>query len=95
LGVKGFAFGCLQDGQLGNQNFQVFAKQGLATCESYFFNPQGNEALGRTSDFFKAQQVGMRQVLVILVKYFFGHAITAPKIAAVGDTDAQVMQRAL
>ena len=35
----------------------------------------------------------MRQVFVIAVEHFLGHAVVAAKVAAVGDADAQVAQR--
>src|SRR5450830_479364 len=34
----------------------------------------------------------MRQEAVVLVEYFFGHAIDAAEIAAVSDRNAQVVQ---
>ena len=36
----------------------------------------------------------MRQVFVIAVEDFLGHAVIAAEVAAVGDADAQVAQRA-
>ena len=36
----------------------------------------------------------MRQVLVIAVEDFLGHAVVAAEVASVGDADTQVAQRA-
>jgi len=48
--------------------------------------------LGGARDLFKTQQGTVRQIGVIAVENFFGHAVTASEIAAVGDADAQVFQ---
>jgi len=45
-------------------------------------------------DFLKAQERGVRQVFVIGVEHFLGHAVVAAEVAAVGDADAQIAQRA-
>ena len=42
---------------------------------------------------FKAEQVAMRQVTVMLVEHFLGHAVAAAEVAAIRDADAQVAQR--
>ena len=44
-------------------------------------------------DLLEAQQRRMRQVRVVLVEHFLGHAVAAAEVAAVGDADAQVAQR--
>ncbi len=36
----------------------------------------------------------MRQVFVIVVEHFLGHAVIASEVATVGHADAQVSQRA-
>ncbi|MCY1548011.1 hypothetical protein D9M68_840970 [compost metagenome] len=53
-----------------------------------------HELRGHAGDFFEGQQRTVRQVGVVLVEDFLGHAVTAAEIAPVGDADAQVAQRA-
>ena len=54
----------------------------------------GDKLAGNAGDFFKAEEFGLRQVDIILIKNFFGHAVAAAEIAAVGHADAQVVQGA-
>ena len=41
----------------------------------------------------KLSSARVRQVRVVLVEHFLGHAVAAAEVAAVGDADAQVAQR--
>ena len=83
-----------QFSQLGNERLEVFAQQRLASGEADLADPMGQELPRQPGDLFKAQQRVVRQVGVVLVKNFLGHAVVAAEVAAVGDADAQVAQRA-
>ena len=80
--------------QLGNQLFDVLAQQGLAASEANLAHPVRQEQRGQPGDFFKAQQRAVRQVRVVLVEHFLGHAVVAAEVAAVGHADAQITQGA-
>ncbi|MEY3134684.1 MAG: hypothetical protein RJA39_566, partial [Pseudomonadota bacterium] len=49
-------------------------------------------ALRCACDFLKAEQGAVRQIHVVIVENFFGHAITATEIASVRDADSQIAQ---
>ena len=83
-----------QFGQLRHQLFQALAQQRLAAGQAYLAHAVRQKHPCQPGDFFKTQQRVVRQVTVILVKHFLGHAVVAAEIAAVGDADAQVAQRA-
>ena len=92
--IQGLALRRSQGCQLGDQHVEVFAQQRLAAGETDFFHAMGDELAGNPGYFFKAEQFGLRQVDIILIEYFFGHAVAAAEIAAVGHADAQVVQGA-
>eukprot|EP01032_Pedospumella_encystans_P030462 gene30463-34386_t len=81
-----------QLGKHADQLLDVFAQQRLAAGQAQFLDAMLDEDPGDARDFFKAQQRGMRQVVVVLVEHFLGHAVDAAEIAAVGDGNAQVVQ---
>ena len=83
-----------QGRQLGDQHFEIFAQQGLATGEPDLLHAMGDELACNAGDFFKAEQFRLRQVDIILIENLFGHAVAAAEIAAVGHADAQVVQGA-
>ena len=82
-------------GELGNQELNVFSKQGLTACEANFLNTVGDELSRDAGDFLKRQQRCVRKVGVVFVKDFFGHAVTAAKITPIGHADTQIAQRAM
>jgi len=83
-----------QGAQHGDQLFQVFAQQRLAAGQADFFDAVRDEQARHARDFFERQQRRMGQVRVILVEHFLRHAIHTTEIAAVGNGNAQVVQRA-
>ena len=68
------------------------AQQRLAARKPDFFNSQSDKQSRRTREFFEAQDVTLRQEGMITTKDFFGHAVSAAEIAAVGDREPQVVQ---
>jgi hypothetical protein len=80
--------------QLRHQHFQVLAQQRLAPGQPDLAHAMRQKLLGQPRDFLKAQQEVVRQVGVVLVEHFLGHAVVAAEVAAVGHADAQVAQRA-
>ena len=83
-----------QRGQLRNQRLDVAAQQGFAPGQADLANTVLQKHPGQPGDFFEAQQIGMGQVGVVLVKDVLGHAVIAAEVAAIGHADAQVAQRA-
>ena len=88
---------CALDGAQGRQLFdedlEVLAQQRLAAGEADLLHAVGHELARHARDLFKTQQRAVRQVGVVLVEDFLGHAVAAAEVAAVGDADAQVAQR--
>ena len=83
-----------QCAQHGDQVFEVLAQQRFAAGQADLLHAVGDEKPRHAGDFLEGQQRAMRQVGVILVEHFLRHAIDAAEIAAVGDGNAQVVQRA-
>ena len=80
--------------QLGHQCLHLLTQQRFTTGDANLAHAMGHEQPCQPCDFLETQQAVVRQVRVVLVEHFLGHAVAAPEIAAVGDADAQVAQRA-
>jgi hypothetical protein len=86
--------GAAQRGQHGDQALQILAQQRLAAGQAQLVHAVRGEEARHAGDFLEAEQRGVRQEGVLLVEHFLGHAVAAAEVAAVGDRDAQVAQRA-
>ncbi|MNT27054.1 hypothetical protein D3C72_1626660 [compost metagenome] len=93
--VHRLALGRGERSQLLDQRFQVFAQQRLAAGDAQLAHALAHEDARSPGDFLEAEQVAVRQVLVVLAKHVLGHAVAAAEVAAVRHTDAQIPQRAL
>ena len=82
-----------QRGELLDQHLDVLAQQRLAAGEADLAHAVRHEQPRQPRDLLEAQQRAVRQVLVVLVEHFLGHAVAAAEVAAVGHADAQVAQR--
>jgi hypothetical protein len=82
-----------QFGQHAHQPFQVLAQQRFAAGQADLFDPMLDEQPCNAGDLFERQQRIVRQVLVVLVEHFLRHTVDAAEVAAVGDGNAQVVQR--
>ncbi len=91
--VQRLAAGRAQGGELLHQRFHVLAQQRLAARQPDLLHAVLHEQACRARDFLETQQRAVRQVAVVLVEDFLGHAVAAAEVAAVGDADAQVAQR--
>jgi len=90
--------GCVgraQAGELFDQDFDVLAQQRLAPGQADFANTTLHKHIRQPGDFLEREQGAVRQVGIVFVEDFLGHAVIAAEVAAVSDTDAQVVQRAL
>ena len=92
--VQRRAVGRAQRGQHRDQRLEVLAQQRLAAGEADLAHAVRDEQARRARDLLEAQQRAVRQEGVVLVEHFLGHAVAAAEVAAVGDRDAQVAQRA-
>ena len=93
--VQRRAIGRSQSRQLRDQHFNVLAQQRLAAGQPYLAYAMGHTQPGQARNLLETQQRRVRQIDVVLVKNLLGHAIAAAEVAAVGNTDAQVAQRAV
>ncbi len=91
--VERLAVGRAQLRQLLDQGLDVFAQQRLAAGQAQLAHPVRHKNPRQPRDFLEAEQIGVRQVAVLLVKHLARHAVAAAKVAAVGDADAQIAQR--
>ena len=91
---SGRPLGVRSSRQHADQPFEVLAQQRFAAGQADLFDAVRDEQAGEAGDFLERQQRGVRQVGVVLVEHFLRHAVHAAEIAAVGDGDAQVVQRA-
>ncbi|EWS63543.1 hypothetical protein Y695_03225 [Hydrogenophaga sp. T4] len=92
--VQREAFDCAQCSELSDEDFKVLAQQGLTASEADLLHAVGHKLARHARDFLEGQQRVVRQVGVVLVEDFLGHAVAATEVAAVGDADAQIPQRA-
>ncbi|MNV77810.1 hypothetical protein D3C71_1712650 [compost metagenome] len=76
-----------------DQVFEVLAQQRLAARQANLAHAMRQKEPRQPRDFLKAQQRAVRQVGVVLVEHFLGHAVVAAEVAAVRHADAQVAQR--
>src|SRR5690606_37502212 len=73
--------------------FEMFAQQWFAARDTYLAHPESDRDTRHPRDFLETEQGGMRHELVIAAEDLARHAIRTSKIAAVGDRDAQIVQR--
>jgi hypothetical protein len=81
-----------QPGELGDEPLQVLAQQGLAAGQADLAHAVRHEQARQPRDLLEAQQVVVREVAVVAVEHFLGHAVAAAEVAPVGHADAQVAQ---
>ena len=92
--VERLPVGRAQGGKLADERLDVLAQQRLAAGQPDLAHPVRREQSGQAGDFLEAQQRAVRQVLVVLVEHFLGHAVAAAEVAPVGHADAEVGQGA-
>ncbi len=80
-------------GEHGHQVLHALAQQRLTAGDAQLAHAQADEHARQALDFLEAQQIGVAQEFVMRVEHLFGHAIGAAEIAAIGDGDAQIVQR--
>jgi hypothetical protein len=72
-----------------HKGYQVAAHEGFAARQAHFAHAEAGHYFDQTQHLFVAKQLVLRHVL----DAFFGHAVKAAQVAAVGHGQAQVFQR--
>jgi hypothetical protein len=77
--------------QHAHQHVEVLAHERLTAGQPHLFHAEVDEGVDQPTGLLEVEDVPARQPDVVLL----WHAVGAPQVAAVGDRDAQVAQRAL
>src|SRR5262249_5745568 len=77
-----------------DQRWQVVAQERLAAGDAELLDAERDEDPREPLDLLEGEQLRLREELVALAVDLCRHAIGAAEVAAVGDRDAQVVQRA-
>ncbi len=92
--VDRVAVGRAQRRQVGDQRRQVAADQRLAAGDPELVDAEPHEDRRQPRDLLERQDLLAGQEREVAAEDLGGHAVRAPEVAAVGDRDPQVTQRA-
>jgi hypothetical protein len=94
VGRQGDVLDAADGGQLRDQALQITAQQRLAAGQPQLAHAQARENPGEPCQFLEGEQVLAGQEDEVPAEHLAGHAVGAAELAAVGDRDPQVPQRA-
>ena len=81
--------------ELGDELVDILAQQRFAAGDADLLHAARLEQAGEAGDFLETQQFRSRQKGVVVAEATARHAIHAAEVAAIGDRDTHVAQRAL